>query len=96
VVVARGRGYFLNRTDNEHLQVIAVTNFKGGSENHHSRSSRAVFGGARLSRVGHRPRPTSKFAYLFGLQAEFDVENHQTMYAALRRYDKKEQSRCAR
>lgn len=75
------------RKDNEHLQVIAVTNFKGGS----GKTTTATHLAQYLALHGYRVLavdldPQASMSALFGYQPEFDVQDNQTLYGAIR-YD---------
>lgn len=87
-VLAKSRpGYIPHRKDNEHLQVIAVTNFKGGSGKTTSSAHLAQYlalKGFRVLAVDLDPQ--ASMSALFGYQPEFDVGENQTLYGAIR-YD---------
>ncbi len=75
------------RKDGEHLQVVAVTNFKGGS----GKTTTATHLAQYLALRGHRVLavdldPQASMSALFGYQPEFDVSDNQTLYGAIR-YD---------
>lgn len=75
------------RKDDEHLQVIAVTNFKGGS----GKTTTATHLAQYLALRGYRVLavdldPQASMSALFGYQPEFDVQDNQTLYGAIR-YD---------
>jgi len=75
------------RKEGEHLQVIAVTNFKGGS----GKTTTATHLAQYLALHGHRVLavdldPQASMSALFGYQPEFDVADNQTLYGAIR-YD---------
>jgi chromosome partitioning protein len=79
--------YVPGRRSDEHLQVIAVTNFKGGSGKTTTAAHLAQYCALR----GYRTLaidldPQASLSALFGLQAEFDVEDNETLYGAIR-YD---------
>jgi chromosome partitioning protein len=81
------RRYVPRRTEGEHLQVISVVNFKGGS----GKTTTAAHLAQHLALAGHRVLaldldPQASLSALFGFQPEFDVGLNETMYAALR-YD---------
>jgi chromosome partitioning protein len=79
--------YLRNRTDNEHLQVIAVTNFKGGSGKTTTAAHLAQYFALRGYRVlAVDLDPQASMSALFGYQPEFDVGDNQTLYGAIR-YD---------
>lgn len=71
----------------EHLQVISVTNFKGGS----GKTTSAVHLAQYLAMTGHRVLavdldPQASLSALFGYQPELDLEGNDTLYGAIR-YD---------
>lgn len=75
------------RKGDEHLQVIAVTNFKGGS----GKTTTATHLAQYLALRGYRVLavdldPQASMSALFGYQPEFDVQDNQTLYGAIR-YD---------
>ena len=75
------------RKEGEHLQVIAVTNFKGGS----GKTTTATHLAQYLALHGHRVLavdldPQASMSALFGYQPEFDVADNMTLYGAIR-YD---------
>jgi chromosome partitioning protein len=75
------------RTGNEHLQVIAVTNFKGGSGKTTTATHLAQYFALRGYRVlAIDLDPQASMSALFGYQPEFDVGDNQTLYGAIR-YD---------
>jgi chromosome partitioning protein len=82
-----GRRYQKNRRDHEHLQVIAVVNFKGGS----GKTTTAAHLAQHLALQGYRVLavdldPQASLSALHGIQPEFDVRDNETLYAAIR-YD---------
>ena len=84
---AKGRNYYPVRTDHEHLQVIAVTNFKGGSGKTTTSAHLAQY----LALHGYRVLaldldPQASLSALFGFQPEFDVGANETLFGAIR-YD---------
>jgi chromosome partitioning protein len=85
---ARGsRRYLPYREDGEHIQVLAVMNFKGGS----GKTTTAAHLAQYLALRGHRVLtidldPQASLTALFGLQPEFDVGRNETIYGAIR-YD---------
>ena len=86
------RRYVPQRRDNEHLQAIAVVNFKGGS----GKTTTAAHLAQHLALTGHRVLavdldPQASLSALFGFQPEFDVGPNETLYAALR-YDVEKRS----
>lgn len=71
----------------EHLQVISVTNFKGGS----GKTTSSVHLAQYLAMTGHRVLavdldPQASLSALFGYQPELDLEGNDTIYGAIR-YD---------
>lgn len=71
----------------EHLQVISVTNFKGGS----GKTTSAVHLAQYLAMAGHRVLavdldPQASLSALFGYQPELDLIGNDTIYGAIR-YD---------
>jgi chromosome partitioning protein len=84
-----GRQYVPARKNDEHLQVIAVTNFKGGSGKTTTSAHLAQY----LALHGYRVLavdldPQSSLSALFGVQPETDLSDNETLYAAIR-YDEK-------
>lgn len=87
----KGRGeardYLPRRSAGEHLQVLAVTNFKGGSGKTTTSAHLAQY----LALHGYRVLavdldPQASMSALFGLLPEVDIKSNETLYAALR-YD---------
>lgn len=83
----KGRSYVPHRLGAEHLQVIAVTNFKGGSGKTTTSAHLAQY----LALHGYRVLaidldPQASLSALFGYQPEFDVKTNETLYGAIR-YD---------
>jgi chromosome partitioning protein len=83
----RGRSYLPTRHEGEHLQVIAVTNFKGGS----GKTTTAAHLAQYLALRGYRVLaidldPQASLSALFGYQPETDVGEGATLFGALR-YD---------
>lgn len=81
------RRYRSTRTAGEHLQVIAVVNFKGGS----GKTTTAAHLAQHLALQGFRTLavdldPQASMSALHGYQPEFDVEENGTLYGAIR-YD---------
>lgn len=87
---ARGReahDFLPRRKDNEHLQVIAVTNFKGGS----GKTTTSVHLAQYLALQGYRVLavdldPQASMSAMLGVMPEADVRSNETLYAAIR-YD---------
>ena len=83
----RGRSYVPSRQLGEHLQVIAVTNFKGGS----GKTTTTAHLAQHLALRGFRVLaidldPQASLSALFGYQPETDVAANETLYGAVR-YD---------
>ncbi|MGY3233286.1 chromosome partitioning protein [Bradyrhizobium sp. USDA 4472] len=81
------RRYLPTRGEGEHLQVIAVVNFKGGS----GKTTSAAHLAQHLALQGYRVLavdldPQASLSALHGYQPEFDVEENGTLYGAIR-YD---------
>jgi chromosome partitioning protein len=86
------RSYEQHRTEGEALQVLAITNFKGGS----GKTTTAAHLAQYLALRGYRVLaidldPQSSLSALFGIQPEADLEENDTLYAALR-YDDRRRS----
>lgn len=86
---AKARSYVRWRDPrrNEHLQVISVTNFKGGS----GKTTTAVHLAQHLAMTGHRVLavdldPQASLSSIFGYQPELDLSGNDTLYGAIR-YD---------
>lgn len=82
-----GRRYQKHRRPGEHLQVIAVVNFKGGS----GKTTTAAHLAQHLTLQGYRVLaldldPQASLSALHGFQPEFDVGENETVYGAIR-YD---------
>ena len=82
-----GRRYLPHREGTEHLQVIATTNFKGGS----GKTTTAAHLAQHLVMHGYRVLavdldPQASLSALHGIQPEFDVKPNETIYGAIR-YD---------
>lgn len=80
-----GRMYVPHRRQGEHLQVISVVNFKGGS----GKTTTAAHLAQNLALNGHRVLaidldPQASLSALHGIQPEFDVDFGQTIYGAIR------------
>jgi chromosome partitioning protein len=81
------RRYLPRRRDSDHLQVIAVVNFKGGSGKTTTSAHLAQF----LALRGYRTLaidldPQASLSALHGYQPEFDIAENETLYGAIR-YD---------
>ncbi|MEH6751389.1 MAG: plasmid partitioning protein RepA [Paracoccaceae bacterium] len=79
--------YLPGRRDGDHLQVIGVMNFKGGS----GKTTTSAHLAQRLALRGYRVLgidldPQASFTALHGVQPEFDLEDGGTLYDAIR-YD---------
>ncbi|GAA4130982.1 plasmid partitioning protein RepA [Aminobacter aganoensis] len=82
--------HYLPRRDagrGEHMQVIAVTNFKGGS----GKTTTSTHLAQHLALAGYRVLaidldPQASMSALFGYQPELDLDGNDTLYGAIR-YD---------
>lgn len=88
---AKGRPTLPRRRAREHLQVLAVANFKGGS----GKTTTTVHLAQYLAFRGFRVLaldldPQASLSALFGYQPELDIGENETLYAALR-YDRQRQ-----
>lgn len=86
---AKARSYLPQRdlARGEHMQVISVTNFKGGS----GKTTSAVHLAQYLALTGHRVLaidldPQASLSAMFGYQPELDLTGNDTLYGAIR-YD---------
>ena len=86
---AKARSYVKWRdpTRGEHMQVISVTNFKGGS----GKTTSSVHLAQHLALTGHRVLavdldPQASLSAMFGYQPELDLAGNDTIYGAIR-YD---------
>ncbi len=86
---SKGRHYLPHRDGGrgEHLQVIAVTNFKGGS----GKTTTSTHLAQHLALAGYRVLaidldPQASMSALFGYQPELDLNGNDTLYGAIR-YD---------
>ncbi|WP_105386516.1 plasmid partitioning protein RepA [Neorhizobium alkalisoli] len=84
---AKGKKYVPRRKDDEHCQVMAVVNFKGGS----GKTTTAAHLAQYLALQGYRVLavdldPQASLTALHGYQPEYDIASNETMYAAVR-YD---------
>ena len=82
-----GRQYLPHRRASEHLQVVAVVNFKGGSGKTTTAAHLAqylVLRGYRVLAIDLDPQ--ASLSGLHGYQPEFDVGANETLYGAIR-YD---------
>jgi len=86
--LAKGKpSYMPTRVPGEHLQTIAVTNFKGGSGKTTSAAHLAQFFALRgYGVLAIDLDPQASMSALFGYQPEFDVAENETLYGAIR-YD---------
>jgi chromosome partitioning protein len=89
---AKSREYVPCRQGTEHLQILAVTNFKGGS----GKTTTAAHLSQYLALRGYRVLaidldPQSSLSALLGYQPETDVGENETLYGALR-YDEQRRS----
>lgn len=79
--------YMPTRTGSQKLQTIAVTNFKGGS----GKTTTSIHLAQYLAMRGYRVLaidldPQASMSAMFGCQPEFDVDENETLYGAIR-YD---------
>jgi chromosome partitioning protein len=86
---SKSRLYVPARHAEEHLQILAVTNFKGGS----GKTTTAVHLSQYLALRGYRVLaidldPQSSLSALLGYQPEIDIGENETFYGALR-YDER-------
>lgn len=77
--------YLPRRRDGEHLQIIAIANFKGGSAKTTTSAHLAHY----LALHGYRVLaidldPQASLSAMFGAQPEMDVGENETIYGALR------------
>jgi chromosome partitioning protein len=84
---SKARDYVPARQDTDHLQIVAITNFKGGS----GKTTTAAHLAQYLALRGYRVLaidldPQSSLSALMGYQPETDVGENETLYGALR-YD---------
>ncbi|MDR6635281.1 chromosome partitioning protein [Phyllobacterium sp. 1468] len=86
---AKAKTYLPHRdpSANEHMQVIAVTNFKGGS----GKTTTSAHLAQHLAMAGFRVLavdldPQASMSALFGYQPELDLTGNDTLYGAIR-YD---------
>ncbi len=83
-----GRRYRQNRLPGEHLQVLSVVNFKGGSGKTTTAAHLAQFLALRGYRVlAVDLDPQASLSALHGYQPEFDIGENETLYGAIR-YDR--------
>jgi chromosome partitioning protein len=84
-----GRDYLPTRRGSDHLQIVAVTNFKGGSGKTTTSAHLAQYLALRGFRVlAIDLDPQSSLSALFGVQPETDLSENETLYAAIR-YDER-------
>lgn len=84
----KGRPAVPQRRAGEHLQILAVANFKGGS----GKTTTTVHLAQYLAFQGYRILaldldPQASLSAMFGYQPELDIGENETLYASLR-YDK--------
>lgn len=84
---AKSKQYLKRRQPGEHLQVIAITNFKGGSGKTTTTTHLAQY----FALQGYRTLaidldPQASMSALFGYQPELDLTGNDTLYGAIR-YD---------
>jgi chromosome partitioning protein len=86
------KAYIQRREADDRLQVIAVTNFKGGSGKTTTAAHLAQYFALRGYRVlAVDLDPQASLSALFGIQPEFDLEPNETLYGAIR-YDDAQRS----
>lgn len=86
------KDYLNHRQTGDHLQVIAVTNFKGGSGKTTTSAHLAQYFALRGYRVlALDLDPQASLSALFGIQPEFDLDPNETIYGAIR-YDEQRRS----
>ncbi|WP_273795035.1 plasmid partitioning protein RepA [Brucella intermedia] len=86
------KSYVQRRREGDRLQVIAVTNFKGGSGKTTTAAHLAQYFALRGYRVlAADLDPQASLSALFGIQPEFDLEPNETLYGAIR-YDDAQRS----
>lgn len=84
------KSYIQRRSPEDRLQVIAVTNFKGGSGKTTTAAHLAQYFALRGYRVLTVDLdPQASLSALFGIQPEFDLEPNETLYGAIR-YDEQQ------
>ena len=86
------RRYMPGRRKSEHLQVIAVANFKGGS----GKTTTSAHLSQYLALQGYRVLcvdldPQASLSALHGYQPEFDISDNESIYSAIR-YDAQRRS----
>lgn len=85
----KGRDYLPGRRGADQLQIIAVTNFKGGSGKTTTSAHLAQYLALRGFKVlAIDLDPQSSLSALFGVQPETDLSENETLYAAIR-YDER-------
>jgi len=82
--------YLPRRRTNEHLQILAIANFKGGS----AKTTTSLHLAHYLALHGYRVLaidldPQASLSAMFGAQPEMDVHENETIYAALRYDDRR-------
>jgi chromosome partitioning protein len=83
----QGRRYVQHRVNGEHLQIISVMNFKGGSGKTTTSTHLAQYLALRGYRIlAIDLDPQASLSAMFGQQPEFDVGPNETLYGAIR-YD---------
>src|SRR6476646_8893325 len=91
---SKSREYVPRRLGSEHLQILAITNFKGGS----GKTTTAAHLSQYLALRGYRVLaidldPQSSLSTLLGYQPETDVGENETLYGALRYDDRRQPPR---
>jgi chromosome partitioning protein len=92
-VLAKAKPAYLPTRDGpDRLQIIAVTNFKGGSGKTTTAAHLAQYFALRGYRVlAVDLDPQASLSALFGFQPEFDVGDNETLYGAIR-YDESQRA----
>jgi chromosome partitioning protein len=91
-----GLDFLPRRRSGEKLQIIAVTNFKGGS----AKTTTALYLTQYLALAGFRVLavdldPQASLSTMFGYQPEFDIGPNETVYGAIRYDDQRRAMREA-
>ena len=92
IIASKGRQRLPGRGDGDHLQILAVANFKGGSGKTTTAAHLAQF----LAIHGYRTLaidldPQASLSSLLGYQPEIDVGENETLYGAIR-YDEQQRT----
>ena len=84
----RAGDYLPGRREGDHMQIIGVMNFKGGS----GKTTTSAHLAQRLALTGYRVLgidldPQASFTALHGVQPEYDMQDGGTLYDAIRYVD---------